>query len=70
MLLYCVIIVIEVIRGMRRCPQKKIRTEQDGLKDLIESYEQDLIVDALKITFGNRVARRQTSQDDEADNQL
>ena len=29
------------------------KTEQDGLKDLVESYERDLIVDALKITFGN-----------------
>jgi hypothetical protein len=34
-------------------PAKELKTEQDGLKDLIESYERDLIVDALKITFGN-----------------
>ena len=32
---------------------KELKTEQDGLKDIIESYERDLIVDALKITFGN-----------------
>jgi hypothetical protein len=32
---------------------KELKTEQDGLKDLIESYERDLIVDALKITFGS-----------------
>ena len=32
---------------------KELKTEQDGLKDLVESYERDLIVDALKITFGN-----------------
>ena len=29
-------------------------TRQDGLKTLIESYERDLITDALKITFGNQ----------------
>jgi Bacterial regulatory protein, Fis family len=34
-------------------PAKELKTEQDGLKDIIESYERDLIVDALKITFGN-----------------
>ncbi|MGC9977186.1 MAG: helix-turn-helix domain-containing protein [Syntrophales bacterium] len=33
---------------------KELKTEQDGLKDIIESYERDLIVDALKITFGNQ----------------
>jgi DNA-binding NtrC family response regulator len=33
---------------------KELNTEQDGLKDIIESYERDLIVDALKITFGNQ----------------
>jgi Nif-specific regulatory protein len=27
--------------------------EEDGLKGIIETYERDLIVDALKITFGN-----------------
>ena len=32
---------------------KELNTEQDGLKNVIESYERDLIVDALKITFGN-----------------
>jgi hypothetical protein len=32
---------------------KEIKIERDGLRDLIESYERDLIVDALKITFGN-----------------
>ena len=29
-------------------------TRQDGLKSLIETYERDLITDALKITFGNQ----------------
>ncbi|HYA14636.1 MAG TPA: helix-turn-helix domain-containing protein [Syntrophales bacterium] len=29
-------------------------TKQDGLKSLIETYERDLITDALKITFGNQ----------------
>ena len=32
---------------------REIKIERDGLRDLIESYERDLIVDALKITFGN-----------------
>jgi hypothetical protein len=29
-------------------------TRQDGLRDLIETYEGDLITDALKITLGNQ----------------
>ena len=29
-------------------------TKQDGLRSLIETYERDLITDALKITFGNQ----------------
>jgi DNA-binding NtrC family response regulator len=29
-------------------------TRQDGLRDLIETYERDLITDALKITLGNQ----------------
>lgn len=29
-------------------------TKQDGLRDLLEAYERDLIIDALKITFGNQ----------------
>jgi len=28
--------------------------KEDGLKNLIEAYERDLITDALKITFGNQ----------------
>ena len=27
---------------------------EDGLRSLIETYERDLITDALKITFGNQ----------------
>ncbi len=30
------------------------KTDKDGLKNLLESYERDLIIDALKITFGNQ----------------
>lgn len=29
-------------------------TKEDGLRNLIEAYERDLIMDALKITFGNQ----------------
>ncbi|MGA3208903.1 MAG: helix-turn-helix domain-containing protein [Syntrophales bacterium] len=29
-------------------------TRQDGLRDLVETYERDLITDALKITLGNQ----------------
>lgn len=29
-------------------------TKEDGLRNLIEAYERDLITDALKITFGNQ----------------
>ena len=32
---------------------KELDAEKDGLKDTIETYERDLIIDALKITFGN-----------------
>jgi DNA-binding NtrC family response regulator len=33
---------------------KESDTRLDGLRKLIESYEKDLITDALKITFGNQ----------------
>jgi len=33
---------------------KEDDTKQDGLKNLLDSYERDLIIDALKITFGNQ----------------
>jgi len=33
---------------------KEDDTRQNGLKSLIETYERDLITDALKITFGNQ----------------
>ena len=29
-------------------------TRQDGLRNLVETYERDLITDALKITLGNQ----------------
>lgn len=33
---------------------KELNAEKDGLKDTIETYERDLITDALRITFGNQ----------------
>jgi len=33
---------------------KEDNSKHDNLKDLIDSYEFDLITDALKITFGNQ----------------
>jgi len=33
---------------------KEDNTRHDGLKDLVDAYELDLITDALKITFGNQ----------------
>ena len=35
-------------------PSKEGDAHQDALKNLIETYERDLITDALKITFGNQ----------------